>query len=176
MVEILKYNDDNLRDDEIDEVVTKVRAFVISSKLNLMIGKDKDGFHLIEANVGPKEKLEEPLFKSLYDLTGISLDGRDKYEPFFEVRYYSKNYFDQGYNRLSDTIYYLIYTDKMPNIKKLKLTERQLREKMRMEFIYRDNFKDELLEYIDSEKNIINQIKAKEILIAFDKLKEVYGF
>jgi len=176
MVEILKYNDDNLRDDEIDVVVTKVRAFVISSRLNLMIGKDKDGFHMIEAEVASKDSLEDPLFKALYQETGIELDGRDKYEPFFEVRYYSKNYFDQGYNRLADTVYYLIFTDKLPNLKKLKLTERQLKEKTPMEYIFRDDFQEMIEEYIDGEKNIMKKIKAKEILLAFKKLKKVYEF
>lgn len=176
MVEILKYNDDNLRDDEIDEVVTRVRAFVISGKLNMMIGKNKDGFHMFEASIAPNEQLEKPLFRALYEQTGIELDGRDKYEPFFEVRYYSKNYFDQGYNRLSDTIYYLIYTDKLPNLKKLKLTERELKEKIPVEYIYRDDFKTELQAFIDKEKNPIKKIKAQEIMIAFNKLQQVYGF
>ena len=176
MVEILKYNDDNLRDDEIDVVVTKVRAFVISSRLNLMIGKDKDGFHMIEAEVTSKDSLEDHLFKALYKETGIELDGRDKYEPFFEVRYYSRNYFHQGFNRLADTVYYLIFTDKMPNMKKLRLSERQLKEKIPMEYIFRDDFQGVVEEYIAGEKNIIKQIKAKEILLAFKKLKQVYEF
>ena len=34
MVEILKYNDDDLKDNEIDEVVTRVRCFILSSKNN----------------------------------------------------------------------------------------------------------------------------------------------
>ena len=32
MVEILKYNDDDLKDNEIDQVVTRVKAFIVSSK------------------------------------------------------------------------------------------------------------------------------------------------
>ena len=37
MVEILKYNDDNLQDNEIDEVVTRVKAFIVSSKNNMYL-------------------------------------------------------------------------------------------------------------------------------------------
>ena len=38
MVEILKYNDDELKDNEIDEVVTRVRCFILSSKNYFMMG------------------------------------------------------------------------------------------------------------------------------------------
>ena len=38
MIEILKYNDDDLNDNEIDEVVTRVKAFIVSSKNNMLIG------------------------------------------------------------------------------------------------------------------------------------------
>ena len=37
MIEILKYNDDDLKDNEIDEVVTRVKAFIVSSKNNMLI-------------------------------------------------------------------------------------------------------------------------------------------
>ena len=44
MVEILKYNDDDLKDNEIDQVVTRVKAFIVSSKNNMLIGKDEEGY------------------------------------------------------------------------------------------------------------------------------------
>mgnify|MGYP006955107616 CR=1 FL=1 len=55
MVEILKYNDDDLKDNEIDQVVTRVKAFIVSSKNNILIGKDEEGYQLLGGYVGENE-------------------------------------------------------------------------------------------------------------------------
>lgn len=176
MVDIVKYNEDNLEDSEIDIVVTTVKAIVISSALNILIGKDKKGYHLVEAKVGPKESLEAPLFQALFEETGIRLDGKDKFEPFYEVRYYCKNFANSGKNKLSDTIYFLIFTDKEPNLDIFNLTPRQLLERPKMQYVFRDDFEKTIEEYIENEKDEMNRIRNKEILVTFRKLKSVYQF
>ena len=104
------------------------------------------------------------------------LDSKDQIEPFFEVRYYNRDYKVSGQNRLSDVIYFQVKTDKLPNYKKLKLSEKELAEKMPIEVIRRSIFHKVLKEYIEQEPNTLNQIKTKEILIAFEKMKEIYKF
>ena len=104
------------------------------------------------------------------------MDVKDKIEPFFEVRYYNRDYKGSGINRLSDMIYFLVNTDKLPNYKKLKLSEKELAEKMPLEVIRRSIFHKTLNEYIASEQNPLIQVKTKEILLAFEKMKEIYKF
>ena len=176
MIEILKYNDDDLKDNEIDEVVTRVKAFIVSSKNNMLIGKDENGYQLLGGNVEPNEDISQALAKHIYNETGIILDSKDSIEPFYEVRQYNKDYKGSGINRLSDLIYFLVKTDKLPNYKKLKLTERELAEKTPIEVVRRIIFHKILNEYIASEENILNKTKAKEIMIAFEKMKEIYKF
>ena len=176
MVEILKYNDDDLKDNEIDQVVTRVKAFIVSSKNNMLIGRDENGYQLLGGNVEANEDISQALAKHIYNETGIVLDSKDSLEPFFEVRYYNKDYKGSGINRLSDMIYFLVKTDKLPNYKKLKLSERELAEKMPMELVRRIMFHKILNEYIDNEQNTLNKIKAKEIMLAFEKMKEIYKF
>ena len=176
MIEILKYNDDDLKDNEIDQVVTRVKAFIVSSKNNMLIGKNDEGYQLLGGYVGETEDYVHALVNAIYQETGIVLDGKDVIEPFYEVRYYNKDYKGSGLNRLSDMVYFLVKTDKLPNYKKLKLTEKEIAEKLPIEVIRRSIFSKVLKEYIEEETNPLNQIKTKEILLAFDKMKEIYKF
>lgn len=174
MIEIVKYNDDDLKDNEIDEVITRVKAFIISSKNNMIVGNDEDGFQLLGGYVYEGEDIVESLCKLIYSQSGIQLDGKDIIEPFYEIRYYNKDYKGSGNNRLSDLIYFCVKTDKLPNFKKLKLTDKEIAEKMPLDVIRRSAFANEVRAYIENEQNPVNKIKAKELLMAFDKFKERY--
>ena len=176
MVEILKYNDDDLKDNEIDQVVTRVRAFIMSSKNNFLITKSsEDGYQLLGDYVDENEDLANALAKAICKETGIVLDSSDKIEPFFEIRHYNRDYKGSGVNRMSDLIYFFIRSDKLPNYKKLKLTEEEILKKTPIESIPKYAFVKTLKDYVAQEKDTIKQIKTKEILIAYDKLKEMYN-
>jgi len=176
MIEIVKYNDDDLKDDEIDEVVTRVKAFIVSSKNNMIVGYNDEGFQLIGGYVHEGEDVVTALKQMIFNESGIVLDAKDAIEPFYEVRYYNRDYKGSGMNRLSDLIYFVVKTDKLPNHKKLKLTDKELAEKLPLEVIRRSAFGKELREYIENEENPLNKVKAKELLLAYDKYKEIYKF
>lgn len=176
VVEIVKYNDDDLKDDEIDEVVTRVRAFIVSSKNNMVVGFNNEGFQLLGGYVNAGEDLVSSLANMIYNECGIALDGKDKIEPFYEVRYYNRDYKGSGLNRLSDLIYFVVHTDKLPNHKRLKLTEKELSERLPLEIVRRGLFGKELRDYIEKEQNPVNKIKANELLMAYEKFKEIYKF
>lgn len=176
MIEIVKYNDDDLRDDEIDEVVTRVKAFIVSSKNNMIVGHTDEGYQLIGGYVNPGEDLNTALTNIIFNESGIMLDNKDKIEPYYEIRYYNRDYKGSGINRLSDLIYFIVFTDKIPNYKKLKLTEKEIAEKMPLEIVRRTLFGKDLREYIENEQNPLNKVKAKELLMAYDKYKEIYKF
>lgn len=177
MIEIVKYNDDDLKDNEIDEVITRVRAFIISSKNNMIVGfDDREGYQLIGGYVGEREDLFEGLKKIIYNASGIVLDQKDSIEPFYEIRHYNRDYKGSGNNRLSDLIYFCVKTDKIPNLKKLKLTPKEMIERPSLEVVRRSMFAKDLKDYIDSESNQLNKVKAKELLMAFEKFKEIFKF
>ena len=174
MVEIVKYNDDDLRDDEIDEVVTRVKAFVINSKNNMLVGFTDEGFQLVEGYVPEGYDVVQGMVSILYNECGIELDAKDSIEPFYEVRYYNRDYKGSGMNRLSDLIYFLIKTDKLPNHKKLHLSEMERAKRLPLELIRRSLFGKELKEYMDTQQDPVKRVRARELLIAFEKYKEIY--
>ena len=176
MIEIVKYNDDDLKDNEIDEVVTRVKAFIVSSKNNMIVGYTDEGFQLIEGYVQGNQDLNTALANIIYNECGIAIDAKDKIEPFYEIRYYNRDYKGSGINRLSDLIYFVVNTDKLPNYKKLKLTPREIAERMPLEVVRRSLFGKDLRQYIEKEQNPLNKVKAKELLMAYEKFKEIYKF
>ena len=176
MIEIVKYNDDDLKDNEIDEVITRVKAFIVSSKNNMIVGYTDEGFQLIEGYVQGNQDLNTALANIIYNECGIALDAKDKIEPFYEIRYYNRDYKGSGINRLSDLIYFVVNTDKLPNYKKLKLTPREIADRMPLEIVRRSLFGKDLRQYIEKEQNPLNKVKAKELLMAYEKFKEQYKF
>ena len=176
MIEIVKYNEDDLKDNEIDEVVTRVKAFIVSSKDNMIVGYTDEGFQLIGGYVQGNQDLGSALASILYNECGIALDAKDKIEPFYEIRYYNRDYKGSGLNRLSDLIYFVIKTDKTPNYKKLKLSAREMAERMPLETVRKALFGKDIREYIEKETNPLNKVKAKELLMAYEKFKEIYKF
>ena len=176
MIEIVKYNDDDLKDNEIDEVITRVKAFIVSSKNNMIVGYTDEGFQLIEGYVQGNQDLNTALANIIYNECGIALDAKDKIEPFYEIRYYNRDYKGSGINRLSDLIYFVVNTDKLPNYKKLKLTPREIADRMPLEIVRRSLFGKDLRQYIEKEQNPLNKVKAKELLMAYEKFKEIYKF
>ncbi len=176
MIEIVKYNDDDLKDNEIDEVVTRVKAFLVSSKNNMIVGYTDEGFQLIGGYVEGNQDLNTALANIIYNECGIALDAKDKIEPFYEIRYYNRDYKGSGINRLSDLIYFVVHTDKLPNYKKLKLTPREIADRMPLEIVRRSLFGKDLRQYIEKEENPLNKVKAKELLMAYEKFKEIYKF
>ena len=64
----------------------------------------------------------------------------------------------------------------LTNLKKLKLSAMELSKKTPLEIVRKSLFGKELREYIESEKDQVNRIKAKEILIAYEKFKQMYNF
>jgi hypothetical protein len=174
MIEIIKYNDDDLRDDEIDQVITRVRAFIVSSKNNMIVGYTDEGYQLLGGYIDEGQDLINGLATHIYNETGIVLDSKDVIEPFYEIRHYNRDYKGSGNNRLSDLIYFCVKTDKLPNFKKLKLSDKEIAMKTPLEVIRRSAFGNELRDYIENETNPVNKIKGKELLMAFEKFKQMY--
>ena len=47
---------------------------------------------------------------------------------------------------------------------------------MPLEVVRRSLFGKDLREYIEKETNPLNKVKAKELLMAYEKFKEIYKF
>lgn len=166
------YNDDNLSDSEIDEVVTRVKAFIINSKNEILYANSGGGIQLIGGHVEKDETLENTVKRELLEETGIVLQSEEISLPFFEIKHYTKNYKRTGKNRISNVIYFFIKTDKKPNNNKMNLTTNEVKNKFSYNYCPINRFEDLLNSCINSDIEI-NAVIAKEILIAFEELKKI---
>ena len=163
-------NDPNIK---IDEVVTRVKAFIIN---------DNNQILLINANTGcmlpggHKEENESPLQtlkREVGEETGIILDGGDIIVPFFEIDNITKNHKETGKNRNSVMLYYYVKTNKICNKSNIHLTDREKSSNFDIVYVDFDKFEEYIKNIIKTTMFDIYRIIAKEMLIAYSELKSI---
>ena len=109
MKEIL-YNYDNLKLEDIDEVVTRTKGLIINSNNEITLGYSHQTYQFPGGHLEEGESLEECLLREIAEETGIEIKDA-KLKPFEKITYYSKNYHGSGKNRKNELYYYIINTD-----------------------------------------------------------------
>ena len=166
------YNEDNIEDNEIDEIVTRVKAFIINSKNEILFANSGGGIQLIGGHVENGETLEDTIKREVCEETGIILQSQNISSPFFEIKHYTKNYKETGKNRISNVVYYIVKTDEMPNLKNMSLTDEEIKNQFSYAYSPINPFEVLLKSCIESNIEI-NVVIAKELLIAFEELKRI---
>lgn len=72
MQEII-YNNDNLKDNELDETVTRVKAVIINDKDEILLGKCHNTYQFPGGHLHPEEDLTIGLIREVKEETGIEL-------------------------------------------------------------------------------------------------------
>lgn len=167
----LSYNAENLNDDEVNEIVRRVKIFLINDNKEILFANSNGGIQLIGGHIENGESDKEAILREVQEESGITLE-KDKISlPFYEVKYYKKNYNNTISNRLSVVSYYFCKTSERPNIEKLRLTENEKKNEFELIYIPYDNIEKTVKSYLNNEKKINTSI-AKEILGAFEELKK----
>lgn len=164
------YNEDNIEDNEIDEIVTRVKAFIINSKKEILFANSGGGIQLIGGHVENGETLEDTIKREVHEETGIILQSKNISSPFFEIKHYTKNYKGTNKNRISNVVYYIVKTDKMPNLKNMSLTDEEIKNQFSYAYSPINQFEALLKSCLESNIEI-NVVIAKELLVVFEELK-----
>ena len=155
------------------EVVTRVKAFVINSKNEILVAWSYGGVQLVGGHVENDEDLSIAMIREVKEESGIELDEKDEIKAFFELRHpYSKK-FSNGRLRESRIVYYMVRTDKSPNLSKMQLTKREIENELKIEFVSMADFENLCKHTVDNNAKEVNRIIAKEMLTAFDELKKI---
>ena len=167
------YNSDNLKKSDINETVVRVKAFILNKDNQLLLATSNGGFQLPGGHLEFKETYCDCIIREVKEETGIDLDKSELIKPFFRIHNYTRNYFNSGRNRCNTVVYYLIKTDKHPDLANSNLTENEKRWDLKVNFIELTKFKEIIDNFINTNENIRNKTIAKEMLVAFAELKKI---
>ena len=168
-MDIVSYNKDKLKDSEIKKIVTRVKAFVMSYDGKMYIATSNGGCQLPGGHVEEGEELYPALMREIQEEMGIFLEGHEVQGPFFELRHYTKVF--NGNHKMFKVLYFVVKTDKTPDITKTKYTELEKQYAFSVNAIAFDNVEEYIKSFINDSQKEINKIIAGEMLTAFDKLK-----
>ncbi|MBQ6546689.1 MAG: NUDIX hydrolase [Bacilli bacterium] len=165
------YNKEKLTEKEIDETVIRVKALIINSKDEILLGYAYKTYQFPGGHLEGKETLEEALKREVREETGIEIDNKN-IQPFEKITYYSSNYRDTGLNRKNEIYYYLIKTDEKPNYNNLNLDEREIKGNYELKYISIENIEKVLINSIPDRS--INKIIVEEMMEVLNEFKKNY--
>ena len=162
-------NPDNLKDNEINAVVTRVKVLMLNRENKILLGYCDGIYQFPGGHVEIGESLNETVKREIKEETGIILDC-ENITPFYCIKYYKKNYDKTGINKLSQLYYFLVKTDASINEDNVKYTEHEKSGDYRLEYVEMENLKEVLTENIPNNphnvtivKEMLTVVEASEI-------------
>lgn len=169
MKEIL-YNYDNLKLEDIDEVVTRTKGLIINSNNEITLGYSHKTYQFPGGHLEDGETLEECLLREIEEETGIEIKDA-KLKPFEKITYYNKNYHKSGKNRKNEIYYYIINTDANFDMNNSKLDEWEKDGNFTVKTFPIENVEQVLIDSIPD--NPINKVIVEEMLDIFREYNKI---
>lgn len=151
MKEII-YNEDNLKDSDINNVVERAKAIIVNSKDEILLGYGNNNYQIIGGHKEKGETYKDCLIREIKEETGIIIDDFDE-KVILTIKYYCKNYPSKNLNTLFNANYYVIKTNQKPNMKLINLTENEKEGMFEFKYINKNNVINELVKTFDTCKN-----------------------
>ena len=133
----------NLTEDDVTEVVKRVKILIVNSKNEIMLGYSHNNYQFPGGHVEENEELYQTVERELMEETGIEFDASN-IEPFAEAIGYYKDWPEEGKNRKIEIYYYEIKTDEEPHLEKTSYTKDELDGEFRLEYISLDKVERKL--------------------------------
>lgn len=165
MKEII-YNDDNLLESDITEVVVRTKALIINDN-NIYLGYADNIYQFPGGHLEANETINECLKREIEEETGIKLYDSEIEEPFLKIIYMNKDYPEINKNRKSEIYYYVVKTNKLVNLSNVNYTENELKNNFRIEIIPIDSAISIIKNNIF--RNEKNKIISRDMIIAIDE-------
>ena len=111
------YNRDNLKEEDMTETVIRTKALLINGD-SIFIGNENSVFQFPGGHLEENESFEECLKREIEEESGIKIDLNDIKGPFMKVIYMNRNWPEEGTNRKNEIYYYVVKTNKEPDLSK----------------------------------------------------------
>ena len=164
-------NHDNLKDNEVDEIVVRAKGLLINDKDEIMLGYAHKTYQFPGGHVKDGEDVLETLLREIKEETGITFEEKS-FKPFEKVIYYTKNYRNSGLNRRNEIYYYVINTNERVNKKEMSLDDWEQTGKYVIKTFPLKDVEKVLNETIDD--NPINRIITEEMTEVLATYREMF--
>lgn len=124
MIEIVK-NKSNINEEEINNVITRVKALIITSDNKILLGHSYSEYQFPGGHVENNEELLSALKRELKEETGLVFDT-ENLEAFAILKKYFKDYPSEKVNTKLLIYYYVIKDDRVPILKNTNYTDEEL--------------------------------------------------
>lgn len=163
-------NYDNLTLDDIDSIVTRVKAVIINSNNEVLLGYAHKTYQFPGGHLESNEDMNDGLERELNEELGIKIKVKGK--PFMKTSYFTKNYRNTNTNRLNNIYYFIIKDDIKPNMEESHLDSNEIAGNYEPRFISLDKIDDVLIKSIPD--NPINEIIVKEMKETLEVVRRDY--
>jgi len=162
MIELI-YNYNKLEDKDITEKIVRIKVLLINDN-NLLIGNALNVYQFPGGHLEANETFNDCLKREILEETGIELSDDELTEPYFKISYLSKDWPEKNKNRKDEIYYYVINTNKLPNLEKINLTENEKEHNFKLESIPLDNAIKIIQDNIPN--NPKNRVISRDMIIA----------
>lgn len=169
-MKVLVSNSYNLKEEDITEVVKRVKILLINSKKEILLGYSHNNYQFPGGHVEDNETLINAVYREIEEETGISLIKNDTIQPFAVYYGYYKDWPSVNKNRKIEIYYYEIRTDEVPNLANTNYTENEKKGNFELRYINLDD-----VEFVLKENSKIYGDKSgieKEMLELFKIYKD----
>lgn len=167
-VKVITYNNDNLKDSEVEEIVTRAKALIIDKDKNITLGYSEKSYQFPGGHLEKDETSKKCLIREVKEETGITLE-ESELEYFMRINHYTRNYRNTNKNRLNIIDYFLVKTDKKPNLEKTSYDKREKEGNYILKEVNINDIEKVLKENI--EQNKINKLIVAEMIDVINEYK-----
>lgn len=153
------YNYDNLKENEIDEIVIRCKGLITNNKNEIILGFCHNTYQFPGGHLEENETLLDCLKREIKEETGIIL--KESYPLIYKVGYYNRNYPLEGDATYTEFNYFLIRTNDLPNKNNMNLDEWEKEHNYECVYIKLEDLDDLLNATINDHH--MNKIVYKEI-------------
>lgn len=149
-------------DREVKQNHTRVKAFIINDKNDILLALSRGGCQLPGGHTEEGEDIMHCLYRELREETGINFD--ENFTRFFEAHYIGTDKMD------SQILYHYCFSNKDFDLSKTKHTDREKEYNFTLKWVSLDDLPAALAEFRKSTDIPINIAIIDELKLAYDCL------
>ena len=144
-METIITNQDHLKEEDMTEVVRRVKIFLVNSQNEILLGYSHHEYQCPGGHVEENEDLVDAINREILEETGMDLHVTEA-EPFACTLGYYKDWPSPGKNRKIEIYYYEILTDEKPNLSHTNYTQNEKEGNFELRYVPLDRMEEEFIQ------------------------------